>query len=349
MEGFIIDKTIHTPTLRLVITGATGFVGQALLRQLRGLPEGSVQAKILVREDQFVLDDDLRGSVEVIKGELPYPPSALCFKDPFVLIHFGTKQIDHDKSGFERINVEGTRNLLKELSKGAVGYIYGSSMSVYGSGSQERIKEDHPLNPKTDLAKSRKKAEDLIMGEAEKTGRTAYILRPRFVIGHRDRFTLNSFLKLYQKRVKIGSGDQIYSFMDVDDYASIIFYLAQRILDRSSSEIEPARVLNVGYSRPLSYNEIMDIFKAVIPGEHEKAVFITISDLILNLSQKFPFRLARSLATKLDLVGFSHCGDVRALETTGLGEITGKDPREIFKNMVKRQIESSRFPGKGNI
>ena len=46
------------------------------------------------------------------------------------------KQFDLDGTGFERVNVGGTERLLAALPPSVRGVIYGSTLSVYGSGPQ---------------------------------------------------------------------------------------------------------------------------------------------------------------------------------------------------------------------
>jgi nucleoside-diphosphate-sugar epimerase len=215
--------------LHLVILGGTGFVGSAIMRRLALLPPGSIEARVLVRS---VKGKSLSHfpDVTVIEGSLPDIPPSLFPKEPHVVVHLATKQIDHDRSGYTYNNVLGTRSLLRMLPASTMGLIYASSTSVYGQGPHEGVRErDARLDPKTDLAKSRAAAESAIISAMSDRRKSAVILRPRFILGLEDRYTLPAIIKMVKAGFLIGSGQQAYSVIDVDDYAEIIVRLARRI------------------------------------------------------------------------------------------------------------------------
>src|SRR5262245_46464626 len=125
--------------VRVVLLGSTGFVGTAILHALQS--RGSqAQVRALARGAGRIR----MPGVEVIEGDIESLPEKLFFSEPHVVVHFATKQIDSDGSGFERTNVEGTKRLMSRLPASCLGVIYGSSASVYGQGAQSGLREDHP-------------------------------------------------------------------------------------------------------------------------------------------------------------------------------------------------------------
>ncbi|RKG61628.1 NAD(P)-dependent oxidoreductase, partial [Corallococcus exercitus] len=172
----------------VVLTGATGMVGQAFLRQ-----RGAHSVHALVRSPD---GRDWGEGVHVVQGDLHGIPDALFPPYPYVVLHLAMKQRDTDNTGFERTNVDGTRRLLSRLRGDCRGVLLGSSMSVYGPGPHRGVKEVHPLRPITALARSRVAAEDVVMEHAVRTGLHAALLRPRFLLGRGDRFVLPAMVKL---------------------------------------------------------------------------------------------------------------------------------------------------------
>lgn len=326
-----------TGPLRIVLLGATGFVGSALLRRLAARPAGSVEVRALVR--------DLRRAppqafVVPVEGALPAaPPRALFFEQPFVLVHLATKQIDADGTGFEDVNVRGTARLLEALAPGAPGVscrgiIHGSSISVYGRGPQEGLTEDAPLRPETPLARSRAEAERLITLAAVLRGASAFLLRPRFILGRGDRHTLPGLLALLGRGVMIGSGEQAFSVIDVDDYGEAIARLAARALARAARG-EPLRTpLHVGYARPLRLVEILEALATAfdLPLPRRR---IPAWRPALDLLRRIPLAATEALATRLELIALPHHVRVDALAREIGSDITEKDPREALRAAVE--------------
>lgn len=120
--------------LRIVLLGGTGLVGGALLRRLAAEPPGSVAVRALVRRPGALAGP---AWLEEVPGDLNEPLLAGLFwpDAPQVIVHYAVKQIDPDGTGFERVNVGGTERLLAALPASVRGLIYGSTLSVYGSGA----------------------------------------------------------------------------------------------------------------------------------------------------------------------------------------------------------------------
>ena len=91
--------------MRIALLGGTGFVGQALLRALSG---GEHEVRALARDPSRLSAP----GVEVVPGSLEELPAALFAHEPEVVIHFATKQVDQDGSGFQATNVAGSERLL---------------------------------------------------------------------------------------------------------------------------------------------------------------------------------------------------------------------------------------------
>ncbi|MEW6380164.1 MAG: NAD(P)-dependent oxidoreductase [bacterium] len=326
---------MQSDQLRLVVLGGTGFIGSALLRQIAALPQGDVQTRVLVRtgKEPFPLP-----SATVIAGSLPHDiPQSLFPEEPHVVIHLATRQIDSEPENFYFINVYGTKRLLAALSPSTLGLIYSSSTSVYGQGPQEDIRENTPLCPKTELARSRAAAEAAIMSAMAGRGRSAFLLRPRFILGNEDRYTLPGLIRLVKAGIVVGSGLQAFSVIDVDDYARIILILARRILARANSRSPLCAPFHAGYEQPLHFHEIITAICQTLslPLPRTRIPFRPIIPQLLRL---LPFRSSAALATRLELIGQSHFFNVSALSAEigkEKSEIITRDPLAVLSKALK--------------
>jgi len=315
--------------IRLLLLGGSGFVGSALLRELASLPLGSVHARALLRRPDAVAD---RPFLEKVAGSLESPPSDLAPREPYVLVHLAVKQIDADGTGYDATNVGATRAMLASLRGPPAGILYGSSMSVYGQAAQDGVSEDAPLVADTALGKSRALAEAEVETFAAARGLSAFAMRPRFVLGEGDRFVLPALAKLARRRVALGTGEQRFSIIDVADYARVILLLAHHALEAPGADKARVRAFNVGYTRPVSFREIGDALAGALdakPPRFRVPVSRTITRMLHGVG-------AAAVATRLELVGLSHWGDVGAL-AGAIGEsVLGQDPLPVLARAAAR-------------
>ena len=169
--------TAHLNNKRLLITGATGFVGQHLTRYL--LQNKEISIRVLVRSrkrvDQiFGMDNDL---LEVVIADLAEPDSLnnAC-RDIEVVFHLaglGSEPIrpTSDAGKYNQINVEGTRCLaLEALRSGVNRFIYVSSTGAMGAPSERIITEKSICRPKSLYQISKLAAENELLQICRKTG-----------------------------------------------------------------------------------------------------------------------------------------------------------------------------------
>lgn len=290
--------------MNIVLTGGGGFVGSALLRQ--AAEGGTVKIKALVRQPLTTAYP----FVEEVKGDLFHIPSQLWFEEPYILVHYATKQVDKDGSGFDYNNVRGTRQLLAGIQGNCLGVIYGSSMSVYGDGAQYMIKDDSRLRPETPLAKSRAAAEQLIHQVMKEKACYSFTLRPRFIIGNGDRYTMKVMMQLADSGIQINNGKQRFNLIDVDDYARIILSLCHQ-MQEGTCELQQ-RPLHIGYQRPISYNEWMRTI-AMVTHHHWPRKRWFAPPALIRLLHYLPVGRIPQFVTKAGLLGLEHSADTKPL------------------------------------
>lgn len=231
--------------LQLVLLGAGGFVGSALLRQLEGRAHGT---QVLVHRS---VPAPASAAVTLHPGSLTDLPAGLWPDVPHVVIHCASKQIDHDGTGFG-INLRGIEALCRAITPQTRAVLFASSCSVYGEGAQRGVNEDAPLRPGTPLAQSRAACEARL-GQLAAQGRCRVeVFRPRFVLGQGDRHVLPGLARLVRRGLTVGRGQQRFSVIDVDDFARILLARAEAAMQ----SLPGFEAFNVGYSRPLALHEI---------------------------------------------------------------------------------------------
>ncbi|MCO4793975.1 MAG: NAD(P)-dependent oxidoreductase [Bacteriovoracaceae bacterium] len=281
----------------IVITGANGLVGFEVLKEFSSnWPEFEIKAFVR-SEPHFILPN-----VSYIKGSLPNEiPTKLFEKENVILIHFASQLKAESLEDYQNINVTGTSKLLDMAGDKLSLIFYGSSMSVYGQGPFEGVAEENEVNPETELAKTRREAEILVEMKCKELGIPAFLLRPRFILGKRDRSTLPSLLKLSNKGFRIGNENQRFSFIDVEDYARIISSLA------SQTKIGGCEALNIGYEQPVSLKQMLDLMNE----KRESNSFSLPIGLIMGICGYV--KKLKPVKVKLELIGQSQVLDVSKL------------------------------------
>lgn len=172
--------------MHILVTGANGFIGQALCKNLAGQ---GVFARGAVRR---ILPEMAERPNEVaVVGEVgPHTDWSYALDGIDVVIHLaGKAHLIHGGMGqaneFYRVNTHGTENLCKAaVSAGVKQFIYISTAKVHGenSGLRPFSEKDTPA-PADDYAMSKWRAEQAINAIASGSGMKTIILRPPMVYG----------------------------------------------------------------------------------------------------------------------------------------------------------------------
>ena len=179
-----------TPTRRLLLTGASGFVGQHVL----GAADGSFSAHEIIPAPKGWDLRDADAVRECVDATRPDDVLHLAAQS------FVPAAFENPTTTFE-INVIGTLNLLKALDesgfKGRM--VYVSSADVYGSVAEDALPVDEctPANPRNPYAVSKLSAEELCLQWWRTFGMDIVIARPFNHIGpgQDDRFVVSSMAK----------------------------------------------------------------------------------------------------------------------------------------------------------
>jgi len=213
--------------MRILVTGANGFVGRALCKALH---QSSYQVRTATRTankhqtspDQFLVGD----IVATTQWEQ-------ALQDINVVIHLAARvHVMNDKSvdplsEFRKVNVDGTLNLARQAAMAGVKrFIFISSIKVNG----ESTAANHPFSaddipaPADAYGISKREAEDALRLLADETGLEVVIIRPPLVYGPGVKANFLSMMRWLHKGLPLplGNIDNKRSLVALDNLVDLI-------------------------------------------------------------------------------------------------------------------------------
>ena len=195
--------------MRLLITGATGFVGRSLCAeairrnfQVRGAARSA--CKLPAGVEPVV--------VGLIDGHTDW---SVALAGVEVVIHLAARvHVMNDTAGdalaeFRKVNVEGTLNLARQaIDAGVQRFIFISSIKVNGEGTvlgQIYTAEDQPA-PVDSYGISKREAEDALRQLASETSMEVVIVRPPLVYGPGVKANFQSMMYWLDKGIPLPLG-----------------------------------------------------------------------------------------------------------------------------------------------
>ena len=217
--------------MRIVVTGATGFIGCQLAQILAGLGHDLVATGRAASEVESTRLARLeKAGVRVEVGSLLDPGfAATLTKTCEVVIHLAAAQHEGNvpDSYFRDINVSGTRHLLEAaIHAGARRFVYGSTIGVYGAAADQELTELTPPRPENIYAATKLEAEQLVSAHSSQI--ETCIGRISETYGPGDFRLLKLFRAIDRGAfVRLGSGENVRQVIYVDDLAACLLLAAE--------------------------------------------------------------------------------------------------------------------------
>jgi len=210
---------------RWVVTGASGFLGYHMCKFL--VKKRVKCIGVDINPFEF---EDLKGKVEFYRADIrDFEKMKEITRGADVIMHGAAALPRWPKDKIWDVNVNGTKTLLEAaLTNRVPRFIFISTTAVYGIPRVHPIAEDYPLTGVGPYGESKVAAERLCE-EYRKKGLIVSILRPKTFVGS-VRLGIFSILFDWVYRGKnipiIGSGNNRYQLLDVDDLVEAIWLVA---------------------------------------------------------------------------------------------------------------------------
>lgn len=220
--------------MKIVITGAAGFVGTNLQDYLKLSHEVHSMSIRYVYGQQFELNTD-------------------------IVIHLAgkahdLKKVSHPEEYYEA-NFELTKQLFDAfLKSNASIFIFMSTVKAAADEVQGVLTEEVIPNPKTHYGIAKQQAEQYILSQKLPKGKRIYILRPCMIHGPGNKGNLNLVYKLVSKGLPwpLGNFTNQRSFLSVENLCFVI----DELLENTSIS---SGIYQVADDEPLSTNELIQL------------------------------------------------------------------------------------------
>ncbi len=282
--------------MKIIITGAFGFVGTNLSKALKAELNCHLIAIDITEPPNHIFNkyyswNDLRkvdwNSVDTI-------------------IHLAgkahdTKNTTEEKTYFD-INVGLTKTIFEYfLKSNASKFIFFSSVkAVADNVLGEYLTEETKPNPQTPYGKSKLEAENYILDKLQKwrdtstslsvtTDKKVYIFRPSMIHGPGNKGNLNLLYKIVGKGIPwpLGAFENLRSFTSIDNLAFIINEIIEK-------DINPG-VYNISDDESLSTNEII---KLIAASRNKNPKILNLPVSLIKLAAKIGDKLHLPLNTE---------------------------------------------------
>jgi dTDP-glucose 4,6-dehydratase len=249
--------------MKILITGARGFIGSALARRL--INEGKHEIVAFARPTSNMSELRLASnpSFKIQYGDMLGDISGLC-EGIDMVVHFAAKtHVDHsikDATSFIMSNVVGTSRLLEEANRQKVkAFITISTDEVYGQILQGSYDESAPINPRNPYAASKAGADAITLAYHHTYGMWTAVTRTENNYGpyQHSQKAIPTFIKKAMRDDPLpvyGDGKHVRQWLYVDDHVNALCKMIQ-----SYKSLEPGEVWHIAGQQELTNTELANM------------------------------------------------------------------------------------------
>jgi nucleoside-diphosphate-sugar epimerase len=250
---------------RVLLTGASGFLGSHLLR---GLITAGAQVHAIVRPSSvrtFPVEGAQIHACDLLDAEAL--DRAVRDADPDCVFHlaaYGTTGSQTDHARMQRVNLDGTINLWHALGGRSFRFVQTGTCAEYGH-IRGPISETHACQPRWAYPATIHASVTLSQARGFESGREVVILRPFGPFGPNDRperlipYVVQRLVD--GQRAEVSGGTQLRDYSYVDDHVAALMLAGSRPL--------PAQVAvyNVGSGRPTAVRAVIEAIADEVGGD----------------------------------------------------------------------------------
>lgn len=229
--------------MKIIITGATGFVGKNLSKYLEDLGHSVLPLSV---RNSWVLD-----------------------KNAYAVVHLAGKAHDTQNTSAEKeyfeINTELTKKIFQEFLDSQIRvFIYFSSVKATADSVEGYLDENHLSNPVTPYGKSKLEAEKYLLNQKLPEDKKLFIIRPCMIHGPGNKGNLNLLYKFVEKGIPypLAAFDNKRSFLSIDN----LNFLILEILKNNNIG---SGIYNFADDEVISTNDLVKLI-AKVSGKDEK-------------------------------------------------------------------------------
>lgn len=220
--------------MKIIITGATGFVGKNLTQYLTTKSDKVVPLSL--RNIDYQLDDTADA-----------------------IIHLAGKAHDtkntSDDNEYYRVNTDLTIALFdKFLQSDIKDFIFFSSVKAAADSVEGTLIEETKANPQTAYGKSKLKAETYLLSKQLPSNKRLIIIRPCMIHGEGNKGNLNLLYQVVKYSVPwiLAAYENRRSFISIDN----LNYVVYEILNHPKI---PSGIYNIADDKPMSTNGLISL------------------------------------------------------------------------------------------
>jgi nucleoside-diphosphate-sugar epimerase len=218
VEHSPVPPQVGSPQIKVLLIGATGFIGSRILEALQALTD--VRVLILARRPDGFPSGQHQ---QVFLGDVTDPASLSdAVTDADVVIN-AASYIGHDPQLAERVNQEGAATVVKAWENSdAKRLIHLSTTAVYGSGPHRQLHaNDAPYRPESVASRRRAAGEQTVLAAG------GVVVRPNLVYGAGDRWFIPGAVRMFTALgTQIENGKALLSVIDVTDLGRLVAALS---------------------------------------------------------------------------------------------------------------------------
>jgi nucleoside-diphosphate-sugar epimerase len=270
--------------MRVFVTGGTGLLGSHLIELLRARRHEVVALHRRGADTRFLAE---RGCV-LTEGDVRDDPESLArtMADCTHVVHgAGLVYASGEWPKVRSVNVDGTRNVLTAAQHVGVRHVvHISSVAVYGTVDgpvDESTPIDTPIPPGDLYARSKREAEGVARGIAEKRGLAVTIVRPAAVYGERDRLMAPAIARIVRLPL-------VPLFGPADNTLPVVYAGNVAVAIDLALHGVPGGTFDIGLDRPLTQRrlfEMLGVGLGVVPR------FVTLPAGLVRMSANLLTRL----------------------------------------------------------